>query len=33
MCKIDSTAKMAQLLTEVRKAGDVVEQWPAGNGH
>lgn len=31
--KIDSTAKMARPLIEVRKAGDMVEQWVAGNGH
>lgn len=30
--QIDSTAEMAKLLTEVRKACDVVEQWAAGNG-
>ena len=25
--KIDSTAKMARLLTEVRKQGQVIEAW------
>jgi hypothetical protein len=30
-CKIGSTAKMAKLLSEVRKAGEVVEKWSAAN--
>jgi hypothetical protein len=31
-CRIDSTAKMAKLLTDVRKHGDVIDAWAAGDG-
>jgi hypothetical protein len=30
VCKIDRTAKMARLLTEVRKQGEVIEAWADG---
>jgi len=30
-CRIDSTAKMAKLLTEVRKQGKVIDAWAAGD--
>jgi len=32
VCKIDTTAKMAKLLTDVRKRGEVIEAWMAGDG-
>ena len=31
-CKIDTTAKMAKLLTEVRKQCKVIEAWAADAG-
>ncbi len=32
-CKINTTAKMAKLLTEVRRQGKVIEAWAAGDGN
>jgi hypothetical protein len=33
LCKIDAIAKMATLLTDVRKKGEVIEAWVAGAGN
>jgi len=32
LCKIDGTAKMPQLMTEVRKQGEGIEAWAASDG-
>jgi hypothetical protein len=33
LCKIDTTAKMAKLLTKVRKQGEAIEAWAERNEH